>query len=101
MKHLLSDKAKKKRREDFLRVAGELSIIGVAVLYLVGAALLVHQEAHQYVKKLNGPQRAVLAALTIIAGGALIVMMMNVQLWGLALVVMFLLGWLLSEISRL
>lgn len=93
----LSQNAKCRRQRDFIVAAGKLDSIDYHRLLLIGVIMLIRQS----VKKLPPTAKAALALVVILAGGVLITLSLRTGDWGIALVIMFILGWLVSEISRL
>lgn len=93
----LSDRAKQKRLDDMTEVVNRLDTSAFLYIMLIGLILLVIGR----MKKMSPLQRAALIATAIITGGASIVLLMMSNNWGIALIVMFILGWIVSELSRL
>lgn len=93
----ISTQAAARRREDFLQALRPLDIAGLAAIYIIGLVLLHIQMAN----KLTPKQRAAIATLTILAGGAVIIIAISTRAWIVVFVAGIILGWLLSEISRL
>ena len=95
--HSLSKQAEERRLEDMHTTATTSAINDYCRIILLGGLYLLKSMA----QKLTPGQRGFLAFASIVLGGSMIAFLLMNNMMGLALVIMFVLGILVAEISRL
>ena len=93
----LSTNALRKRENDMIELTNEVDPLGYCRILLIGLWFLVETMTNKFTPR----QRAALVGITILAGGSLIVLFLRIDMAWMVLVIGIVIGWMISEISRL